>query len=110
MLPKRPLKSGLLLESARQIGELLEKKNAAYGDSFNRSEGILKILYPDGVGPAQYRDLLAVTRILDKLFRIATSKDAFAEDPWRDIAGYAVLSVVSNDQEEIVPNDPKPSK
>jgi hypothetical protein len=38
--------------------------------------------------------LLTVVRILDKLFRIANSKDAFNEDPWFDIAGYAILKYV----------------
>jgi hypothetical protein len=37
--------------------------------------------------------LLAVTRIIDKLFRIATDEKAFSEDPWADIAGYAILMV-----------------
>ena len=60
----------------REIGRLVDEKNAAYGDSFGRAGEILEILYPDGVRPAQYRDFLAVTRIIDKLFRIATDRDA----------------------------------
>lgn len=32
-----------------------------------------------------------VVRVVDKLFRIANHKDAFGENPWADIAGYAVL-------------------
>jgi hypothetical protein len=88
-----------LLEVATKIGELVEEKNAAYGDSFAKSEEIMKILFPDGVPVDQYRDLLAVTRILDKLFRIATNKDAFSEDPWRDIAGYAILAVANHEEE-----------
>jgi hypothetical protein len=35
--------------------------------------------------------MLAVVRILDKLFRIANDKNAFNEDPWQDIAGYGIL-------------------
>lgn len=35
--------------------------------------------------------MLAIVRVFDKMMRIATDKDAFGEDPWRDIAGYAIL-------------------
>lgn len=73
------------------VGRLVDEKNAAYGDSFNRSEVFLKLLYPQGIKPDQYGDLLGIIRIFDKFMRIATNKDAFGEDPWRDIAGYAVL-------------------
>ena len=41
---------------------------------------ILKVLYPNWIKPEQYRDMLAVTRIVDKLFRIATQKEAFGEN------------------------------
>jgi hypothetical protein len=37
--------------------------------------------------------MLALIRIIDKLFRIATSKDSFKEDPYADIAGYCILKV-----------------
>jgi len=53
----------------------------------------MRILYPNGVAPDQLDDALAIVRVMDKLFRIATSKNAFGENPWRDIAGYAILSV-----------------
>lgn len=75
------------------IGSLVTEKNRAYGDSFNQSEKIIKILYPNGVTPDQYQDMLTVIRIIDKLFRIATDKDAFGESPWNDITGYSVLAV-----------------
>ena len=94
-----PMKRGILIETAREIGALLEEKNEAYGDAFSKSEKILQVLFPEGVPVEQYCDLLAVTRILDKLFRIATNKDAFGEDPWRDIAGYAILAVGTNKEE-----------
>ena len=74
-----------------KIGALVDEKNAAYGDSFHQSGGILRILYPHGVWPEQYDDFLAQIRVIDKMFRIATRKKAFGEDPWQDIAGYAVL-------------------
>ena len=59
------------------------------------NEEIIKILFPQGVKPENYRDLLTITRIIDKLFRIATRKNAFGESPYRDIAGYALLGLTS---------------
>jgi len=76
-----------------EIGALVEEKQEAYGDSFSKSCEILKILYPNGITPDKYRDLLTITRVIDKLFRIATKKDALGENAWQDIAGYAILSV-----------------
>ena len=51
--------------------------------------------------PDQYTDMLAVVRIFDKLFRIATRKDAFGESPFKDIAGYGLLGAL-NDEEEMM--------
>lgn len=76
---------------ANSIGKLVDEKNKAYGDSFNKSGEFLKILYPSGIKPEQYGDMLGVVRMFDKLMRIATFKDAFGENPWRDCAGYAIL-------------------
>lgn len=75
---------------AAEIAEIVTKKSAAYGDSFGKSGSILKILYPNGVKVEEYDNFLAITRIVDKLFRIATDKDAFGESPWRDIVGYGL--------------------
>jgi len=82
------------------IGHLVEEKNEAYGSSFERSQEILKILYPEGVQPSQYKDMLAITRVVDKLFRIANKKDAFGENPWQDIAGYGILGTANELGEE----------
>ena len=82
---------------ASEIGKLVEEKNLAYGSSFLKSEKILKILYPNGIEPNQYKDMLAITRIIDKLFRIATNKDAFGENPFKDIAGYGILGVANDE-------------
>ena len=82
------------------IGKLVDQKNAAYGSSFKKSEQILKVLYPEGIKPEQYGDMLAITRIVDKLFRIATKKDAFGENPFKDIAGYGILGVFNGDKKE----------
>ena len=78
-------------QRGKEIGELVERKNKAYGDSFAKSGDILRILYPNGIKPDQYDDVLAITRIIDKLFRIATDRDGLDESPWEDIAGYSIL-------------------
>lgn len=81
-----------------EVGALVAEKNAAYGDSFARSGEILRVLYPNGIAPEQYADALAVVRVIDKLFRIATRKEAFGESPWRDVAGYGVLGVAKDEK------------
>lgn len=88
------------IKAATDLGKLVEQKQEAYGDSFSKSEEIIKILYPNGVKVENYRDLLTITRIIDKLFRIATRKNAFGESPYRDIAGYALLGLTSDLEEE----------
>lgn len=76
---------------AREIGELVEMKQAAYGDSFTKAGQVMRILYPAGIAPDQMDDALCLVRMIDKMFRIATDRDAIGESPYRDIAGYALL-------------------
>lgn len=83
-----------------KIGALVAKKNEAYGDSFTRAQDVLKVLYPNGIQPEQYTDMLAMIRVIDKLFRLATDKDAFGESPWNDIAGYALLGIANAEKEK----------
>ena len=80
-------------EIGTAVGKLVQEKNEAYGDAFLRVGEVLRVLYPKGISLDQYDDMLAITRVLDKLFRIATDKDAFGETPWQDICGYAILSI-----------------
>jgi hypothetical protein len=84
-----------------EIGRLVEKKQAAYGDAFGKSGQVMRVLYPDGIPPEKLDDALAVVRVVDKLFRISTSKDAFGESPWRDIAGYALLAVERDERRRL---------
>jgi hypothetical protein len=86
-------------EKAEEIGKLVSQKNTAYGSSFAESHKILEVLYPQGIAPHQFTDALAIIRVIDKLFRIATKKDAFGESPWQDIAGYGLLGSVKADNE-----------
>ena len=81
-----------------RIGALVQEKQAAYGDSFGKSGDVLRIFYPDGIQPAQYDDMLCMVRIVDKLFRVATDKDALGESPDRDIAGYGILGAAREER------------
>jgi hypothetical protein len=82
-----------------EVGKLVDTKQVSYGDSFNRGGDILRTLYPNGVSPDQYDDMLAIIRIVDKLFRIAThgGKDPMKESPARDIAGYGLLTAARHE-------------
>jgi hypothetical protein len=77
----------------REVGALVDQKQAAYGDAFGKAGEIFRILYPDGIRPEQYEDVLTMVRIIDKQFRIATDKHALGESPYRDIAGYGLLGL-----------------
>ncbi len=79
-----------------EVGRLVTKKQAAYGDSFGKAGEFLRLVYPHGVPSEKYDDMLAVVRVFDKLMRIATDKDALGEDPWQDICGYALLAIRGN--------------
>jgi hypothetical protein len=83
-----------------EIGELVEIKQRAYGDSFSKCGEFLKLLYPNGVQPDQYQDMLTIVRIFDKLMRIATDKDALGESPYRDIVGYGLLAVAAQESKQ----------
>ena len=78
------------------IGKLVAEKNESYGDSFILSGEILKILYPKGIQPEQYDDVLLIARIVDKLFRVVNAKHAFGESPYADIAGYGICGAVKD--------------
>lgn len=93
-------KVGKFESVGKELGLLVEEKNAAYGNSFGQANKILETLYPQGIKPDQYLDLLAIVRVIDKLFRIANKKDAFGESPWRDICGYAILGVANDLEKE----------
>ena len=96
-------------ETAERIGKLVAEKNLAYGSSFAEAHKILQILYPNGISVDQYTDALAIIRVIDKLFRIATAKDAFGESPWQDITGYGILGTVKA-QHECKQMDPERNK
>ena len=80
----------------KEVGALVDTKQECYGNSFGNSEAFLRLLYPDGIKPEQYKDLLTIIRIFDKLKRIATNNDSLGEDPWADICGYSILALGGN--------------
>lgn len=77
-------------KKAEKLGELVDKKQIQYGNSFKETHKILKILYPNEMKSEQYHDALAIVRIVDKLFRISKGNQG-DESAWDDIAGYAIL-------------------
>ena len=98
-------------EIGLDIGTLVSEKNAAYGDSFSKVADFLKILWPEGIPVKSYTDALCTVRMFVKLMRIANKKDAFAESPYRDIAGYAILGIAKDQKknqkkEEVVDSSP----
>ena len=80
-----------------EVGKLVDEKNMSYGSSFANCGYILQKLYPNGIQPEQYGDMLGVVRVIDKLFRIANRKAAFGENPWQDIAGYGLLGAADSE-------------
>lgn len=80
-----------LIEVVNDLRDTLLTKREAYGNAFNNAPDILTMLYPNGIQPESYGDVLTIVRIIDKLYRIANQADT--EDPWEDIAGYAVLAL-----------------
>ncbi|MBZ4402498.1 hypothetical protein [Myxococcus sp. AS-1-15] len=81
------------------LGRMVTEKQRAYGDAFGKAGQVLGLLYPDGIPRAKLDDALAVVRVVDKLFRVATDRDALGESPWRDIAGYALLATERVEQQ-----------
>jgi hypothetical protein len=84
-----------ITDEARKLGQLLSEKNKAYGNSFASVPAIMNILYPNGISGGAVEDALLIVRVLDKLQRIANNNDPFGEDPWQDVAGYALLRVAT---------------
>lgn len=81
-----------------EVGRLVAEKQVAYGDSFGKSGDVMRVLYPNGISPEQMDDALTIVRILDKLFRVAHRKEAFGENPYQDIVGYALLAAVRGEK------------
>lgn len=85
---------------AAEVAATVERKNKAYGDSFAKVTRTLELMFPNGIPVEAYADLGGIVRTLDKLFRVATDRDALEENPWGDIAGYALLAVRRVEQDK----------
>lgn len=96
-------------EIGREVGKLVAEKQLAYGNSYGNSGKILSILFPNGVMPDQYTELLAICRVVDKLFRLANDPTYGGESPWSDIVGYGLLRLGAweDKQTESEPQAPK---
>ena len=92
-------------EIGREIGKLVSEKQKAYGDSYGNSGKILSILFPNGVKPEHYQELLAICRVIDKLFRLANDPGYGGESPWGDICGYALLRLGKQKADAIKGNE-----
>jgi hypothetical protein len=90
-------------ELANGIGQLVEEKNKAYGSAFDKAGDFLRVLYPDGIKPEQYKDMLCIVRVFDKLMRIATSYEGTEEkkvDAYSDLMGYGLLGLRASLEEQ----------
>jgi hypothetical protein len=85
-------------ERGKELGELVEEKNAAYGDAGLIVANCMKALYPNGIPFDKIPDALYTVRVLYKLCWIANRKDAFGENPWQDIGGYGILVSVNDER------------
>lgn len=83
-------KPGKYEQKGREIGALVDRKQREYGDSWGKAAAILQTLYPDGIRPDQYHDVLGIARVIDKLSRIANGNQG-EENAWQDIGGYGLL-------------------
>ena len=84
---------------AKGIADLVSEKEKAYGSAFDKAGDFLKVLYPNGIKSEQYKDMLCIVRVFDKLMRIATSYEGTEEkkiDAYSDMMGYALLGLRSS--------------
>ena len=86
---------------ASEIGAMVDEKQKVYGDSFGRAHKVFEEFLADYKYGDSYvipkellPHLLTLTRMVDKLFRIASNPvgDRMGESPYRDIAGYSILA------------------
>jgi hypothetical protein len=83
-------------ELAKGIADLVTEKEKAYGSAFDKAGDFLRVLYPEGIKPEQYKDMLCIVRVFDKLMRIATSYEGTEEkkvDAYSDLMGYGLLGL-----------------
>jgi len=84
------------LSRGDSLGKLLGHKNASYGSSAFVVGRFFSLLWPQGIPPERMRDSFILGRIFDKIMRIAHAPSALQEDPWTDLAGYALIGAVAS--------------
>ena len=94
-------------EILNDMADLLEKKDRAYGGANTRTARIMEVLYPNGIQPEEYVQVLAITRIVDKLCRQSVTDDP---ENWKDILGYCacLLALYAHEEEPEQPYTPGP--
>lgn len=90
---------------AAEIGELVARKNVAYGDSLAMVGTILALHFPQGIPLDRYDDAFLLARIFDKTMRFAQKNDPLGESPLTDIAGYAIAGL--GHQQHMKEHDPR---
>lgn len=78
---------------ASELGKMVDEKNRQYGGSYQETETILKLLYPQGIPTDSYADFLCIMRLWDKMKRIGASggkQDLGGEDARKDLLGIAI--------------------
>lgn len=98
MPEQEPQERGIYEVFGQTVGRLVDEKQRAHGQAFQKIGQITKILYPSGVPVEKLDHFALIVRVLDKLCRIADgNKEAFGESPWRDVAGYGLLGYVESE-------------
>lgn len=78
-------------DRGKKLGQLVDKKQAQYGDAITASEQIMNILFPEGIPKEKVKLSLLIVRIVDKLCRLSRGNGKGDEDAFGDIAGYGLL-------------------
>lgn len=94
VIPLKDLATGELGTAGLALGLLVEEKNASYGDGLVDKDRFLKLFWPENIPPEHYLTADIFGRIYDKMKRIVSYTGAYGENPWWDIAGYALRMAV----------------
>lgn len=96
-----------LREIGAERGEETAQKDAAYASGYLRGGQCMALFFPNGIPPGEEAMMRAglIFRTLDKLCREAHlintgAPDAFGENPWADVCGYAILGTALAEQRQ----------
>ena len=91
---------------AFELGSLVDTKNKAYGNSFNKTAEMIKLFLQDyqnedgtfTIPECMVEVISRQTRFIDKQSRIFNnpSGDLMGESPYSDMAGYSLLGMMSD--------------